>query len=563
MPTHRVELKPKHLIEAAEAAEARTYTSGDPLIFADTGLKGLQLRTRAGTVSWILKWNGKSVSLGKLSEVKTVSKATERGEHVKALLIRGIDPKEYLKSLNVSKDHDTATADAESRKARADGAWTWKQLAEAYRDRYLSQPKTTKQGTKPPSAKSVKDFDRYTSTPHHKKLLDDVLVRDMSPELVEKVRDAVQKTNGMNGGRKAVQWISAALSWGQDEHKLHTGLGNGFAWWKGVSPGYTPPTRGRYLDLEQIAKVLYIAEKHRDRPDRVQAKPTTEAALAALWWIVLTAQRTTASMSLLSARVVDDKDMPGWKIAAFPAEDMKSKRYHALPLPPRVVLLLERARIGIERESKWAFPSKKVRRPGSKEIEDLHIHDTTVGLMIRRLRGKDTVGKKRESADLLEGIPHFSPHDLRRSLTTILADKKVMGGAASAVLDHSSGTPGEVEFQEADITRLAYNRSQRIELKREAMQIWTDAVFEAVEAEWRASKPRRNPFARPVPPKPSSAKEKPGLAFSPSRPWYLVMEEAKAAERAKRPRLLLERLGRAPERDPDPSPWDDIAPEEG
>ncbi|MER9823180.1 hypothetical protein NKJ50_14735 [Mesorhizobium sp. M0115] len=116
------------------------------------------------------------------------------------------------------------------------------------------------------------------------------------------------------------------------------------------------------LDLEQIARVLYIAEKHRDRPDRLQAKPTTEAALAALWWIVLTAQRTTASMSLLASRVVSDRDARGWKIAAFPAEDMKSKRYHALPLPPRVVLLLERARIGIDSDSKWAFPSKKVRR---------------------------------------------------------------------------------------------------------------------------------------------------------------------------------------------------------
>ncbi|MER9243125.1 hypothetical protein NKI47_29870 [Mesorhizobium sp. M0633] len=152
-------------------------------------------------------------------------------------------------------------------------------------------------------------------------------------------------------------------------------------------------------------------------------------------------------MSLLASRVVGDKDARGWKIAAFAAEDMKSKRYHALPLPPRVVLLLERARIGIDRDSKTAFPSKKVRRPGSEETEELHIHDTTVNLMIRRLRGKDTVGKKRESVDLLEGIPHFSPHGLRRSLTTILTDLKVRADAASAVLDHSSGTPGEVEFR--------------------------------------------------------------------------------------------------------------------
>ncbi|MBZ9705339.1 tyrosine-type recombinase/integrase [Mesorhizobium sp. ESP7-2] len=543
MPTRRVELIKDHLAEAKEAAEARTYTSRDPLIFAHVGEKGLQLRVQDSTASWVLKFNGSSKSLGKLSQVTTIKAAVERAQHVRAIMKRGEKPDEYLKSLNVSKDHDKATADAESRKARADGAWTWKQLAEAYRENYLSQPRTTKQGIKPPSAKSVQDFIRYTSTPHHAKHLDDLLVRDMTPELVEKIRNLTRGTNGPNAGRKVVQWISAALSWGQEEHKLHTGLGTGFAWWKGVSPGYTPPTRGRYLDLEQIASVLYIAEKHRDRPDRLQAKPTTEAALAALWWIVLTAQRTTASMSLLASRVVDDKDARGWKIAAFPAEDMKSKRYHALPLPPRVVLLLERARIGVDRNSKWAFPSKKVRRPGSDEIEDLHIHDTTVNLMIRRLRGKDTVGKKRESVDLLEGIPHFSPHDLRRSLTTILTDLKVRGDAASAVLDHSSGTPGEVEFQEADITRLAYNRSQRIELKREAMEAWTTAVFDAVEKEWAKHRPFPFKALRQVLPlgrvlDVGHGDGIPQKASSQTPLWYQKMESKEAMKKSEpRPRL--------------------------
>jgi len=558
MPTRRVELNKDHLAEAKTAAEARAYSSRDPLIFAHVGEKGLQLRVQDGTASWVLKFNGSSKSLGKLSEVTTIKAAVERAQNVRAIMKRGENPAEYLKSLAVMKNHDKAAADAESRKARADGAWTWKQLAEAYKTNYLAKPKTTKQGTKPPSEESVKDFVRYTSTPHHEKHLNDVLVRDMTPELIEKVRDLAQGTNGPNAGRKAVQWISGALSWGQKHHKLHTGLGTGFAWWKGVSPGYTPPTRGRYLDLEQIAKVLYLAERHRDRSDRLQVKPTSEATIAALWWIVLTAQRTSASMSLLASRVIDDKDAPGWKIAAFPAEDMKSKRYHALPLPPRVALLLERARIGIERDSKWAFPSKKVRRPKSEEIEDLHIHDTTVNLFIRRLRGGDTVGKKRESTDLLADIPHFSPHDLRRSLTTILTNMKIRGDAASAVLDHSSGTPGEVEFQEADVTRLAYNRSQRIELKREAMEAWTNGVFDAVEKEWEANRPRASTVR--MPPRPRrpeygspgwdawaeqirvEADKLASSTFSAIGPWYKVMErERELRHRIRRPFRALNR----------------------
>lgn len=540
MPTHRVEIAPKHIEEAKAAAEARTYESGDPLVFADVVEKGLQLRVRDGTASWILKFNGSSKSLGKLGEVRTAKAARERAQHVRALMRRGEDANEYLKSLAVSKDHGKAAADTTSRKARADGAWTWKQLAEAYRDEYLAKPKKTKRGIKPPSEATVKDFNRYTDLPYFERHLNDMLVRDMRREDVEKARDAARETNGLNAGRKVVQWISGALSWGQKHEYGKTGVGD-VPWWKLVSPKHVPGTRNRYLTLEQIAQVLYVAERYRDIPGRVQHKEINEATLAALWWIVLTAQRTSASMALMSSRVVDDKDKAGWKIAAFPAENMKSKRYHALPLPPRVVMLLERARMGIDRQSQWAFPSLKLRRNKSELIEDLHIHDQTVNRMILRLRGKDPVGKKRESPDLLEGVPHFSPHDLRKSLTTILTDLKVRGDAASAVLDHSSGTPGEQEFQEADITRLAYNHSQRIELKRDAMTAWTEAVFAAVEAEWEKHQPKRSRFhAAPPPIKPEaqeSATPKKKIPFSSAHPWYLLMERERAAARRSLPPL--------------------------
>lgn len=550
MPTHRVEIAPKHLEEAKAAAAARTYESGDPLVFADVVEKGLQLRVRAGTVSWILKFDGSSKSLGKLSEVRTAKAARERAQNVRAVMKRGEDPKEYLLSLAVEKDHGKAAADTKSRKARADGAWTWKQLAAAYRDEYLSQPKKTKQGVKPPSEKTVKDFERYTGLAHFEKHLNDKLTRDLTRADIENVRDLARESNGPNAGRKVVQWISGALSWGQQHEYGKTGVGD-IAWWKLVSPKHVPGTRGRYLSLEHIAQVLYVAERYRNIPGRVQHKEINEATLSALWWIVLTAQRTSASMGLMSSRVIPDRDAAGWQIAAFPAENMKSRRYHALPLPPHVGLLLERAKLGIDRRSQWAFPSLKLRRNRSELIEDLHIHDQTVNRMIMRLRGKDPVGKKRESPDLLEGIPHFSPHDLRKSLATILTNLKVRGDAASAVLDHSSGTPGEQEFQEADITRLAYNHSQRIELKRDAMTAWTEAVFAAVEAEWAKHRPKRSPFRAVPPPIKRDVQEdkvaKGKIPFSVEHPWYVLMERERAA--ARKPLPPLSSLNRAEEED--------------
>jgi integrase len=552
MPTRRVELNKDHLAEAREAAAARAYSTRDPLIFAHVNEKGLQLRVQDGTASWILKFNGSSKSLGKLSEVG-LKAAVERAQRVRAIMKNGDDPKQYLLSVGAKKSHDEAAADAASKKARADGMWTWRELAAAYRDQYLGRPKKKRSGDiKPPSQRTVQDFDRYTSTAAHREFLDDVLVRDITAVHIERVRNAVQKSNGMNGGRKAVQWISAAMTWGRGEHQLHTGLGMTFPWWTAVSTGHVPGVRRRYLTLEQIARVLYLAEKYRQMPSRGQTKPTTDAALAALWWIVLSAQRTSASMTLLSSRVVPDKENPGWMIAAFPAESMKSKRYHALPIPPRMTLLFERAKIGLKRETEWAFPSAKIRKRGSDEIVDMHVHDSIVGQLIRRLRGKDDVARKRPQqdakrvqkgkeslgpiTDLLEGIPEFSPHDLRRSLATILSDRKVRGDAASAILDHSSATPGEQEFHQADITRLAYNQSQRLALKREAMEVWTNAVFDAVEKEWEANQPRRSSIAKPVKPLSAEAmaKHKEDRArgqFTPDAPWYVHFESSNMGKR--------------------------------
>jgi hypothetical protein len=144
--------------------------------------------------------------------------------------------------------------------------------------------------------------------------------------------------------------------------------------------------------------------------------------------------------------------------------------------------------------------------------------------------------QRKQTPDILgsAGVAHFSPHDIRRAFATTCADRTVRGDAISAVLDHAGIETGQKLVRSAEITRLAYDYSQRLELKAIAMETWTNAVFEAVESEWEANKPRRDPFARPVPPKPPSAKKKPGLTFSQSRPWYLTMEETKAAERAKR-----------------------------
>jgi hypothetical protein len=65
----------------------------------------------------------------------------------------------------------------------------------------------------------------------------------------------------------------------------------------------------------------------------------------------------------------------------------------------------------------------------------------------------------------------------------------------------------------AEITRVAYDYSQRLDLKRQAMEAWTDALFAACDQEWERNRPRQ------------------GLLRQRPRhdPWYVIMEREKAA----------------------------------
>ncbi len=70
--------------------------------------------------------------------------------------------------------------------------------------------------------------------------------------------------------------------------------------------------RSRLLTVDQIAQILFVAERHKVLPGRKQNVRTSETVLAALWWIVLTAQRTGASMLLRKDRVIPDLDARGY-----------------------------------------------------------------------------------------------------------------------------------------------------------------------------------------------------------------------------------------------------------
>ena len=68
----------------------------------------------------------------------------------------------------------------------------------------------------------------------------------------------------------------------------------------------------RTLTPADVARLLFIAEKHRVVPGRRLALPTDEVTLALLWWVALTVQRTHAAAVVRKAKVIDYVAEDGW-----------------------------------------------------------------------------------------------------------------------------------------------------------------------------------------------------------------------------------------------------------
>jgi len=124
-----------------------------------------------------------------------------------------------------------------------------------------------------------------------------------------------------------------------------------------------------------------------------------------------------------------------------------------------------------------------------------------VNQLLNRLAGmrNGNEGERDPDKDLLSqhGIRRWITHDTRRALTTYLADHD-LGGAASAILDHSHDKHADERMKTAAVTRLHYDRAQRMKLKALGMELWCKAVIEAYKKEKAAldALPAPTPRAR-------------------------------------------------------------------
>ena len=285
-------------------------------------------------------------------------------------------------------------------------------LCEEYLDRYARRQK---------SKRSVRDdrglIDRYLLPQLGKRAVAEVMRRDLK-RLLEDLADGKiairgQPTNTAPRSLRAL--LSKMFSWAVEEEIISANPA------AGLPLPTKPKTRDRVLSEEEI-KTVWEELERLDQDSPVSA--------AAFRFLLLTAQRPGEVLNMRWAEVTDE----WWTI---PAERMKNRKSHRVPLSPQAQEVLNQLK-EITGDSEWVFESPA--KPGSP--------------LTTMKTANHTIRRRAE----MEG---WTPHDLRRTAGTIMAQIRIPPFTISKVLGHTD--PRGVT---AIYDRYSYDKDKRQALTR-------------------------------------------------------------------------------------------------
>jgi integrase len=151
-----------------------------------------------------------------------------------------------------------------------------------------------------------------------------------------------------------------------------------------------------------------------------------------------------------------DPDRAGWLI---PAERMKAKRAHYVPLSPLARATIAQALDLVPPDQPFVFASQKA---------DGAIRANALPIAMQRF-GASLIDND-DGARTWKGNPP-TPHDLRRTVATRLASLGAPGEDVSAILAHAA----------TGVTKMHYDRYDRAREKRRALEIWARTLSDIVD----------------------------------------------------------------------------------
>ena len=453
-------------------ALAKSGSPGDrsETVWSDTEAKGLRLRVRGSTATWLHKTEVSNRVIGDVFEM-SLSEARDL----------------------VYKHRGNKTIPARTLAARL--GWTVKDCFERY-STSLSQ--TRQVGRRIRHGKAASEADarsvlfKAQCKDLHRRMLADLTIDDLL-----QARDKISAESTPGQGAKFVTYCRAALNYALNEGGTETGLGGGIAWWMALKPPMIILSKDQVDEIENEEieplspiEVGYVLARHeaycRGKDNLAGQHQVTPGVRYGLWLLCMVAQRKHMVVNLLRSNLREEPLLPeGYMLARWPASLMKASKEHALPLSPICVEICERAMAGADAArlrqsdevSKWVFPSSASRRRKTLALDDMHVREDAISNHLARMRGK-----RNGDENHLAGVREFGLHELRHGLASWISDVGMELSGASAVLAHT--VAGDTSNEKVGkTTSRVYLQAQRIQPKLVTLDAWQRAVLEAyVEA---------------------------------------------------------------------------------
>ena len=389
----------------------------------DEKTSGLCLRLMAsGRKSWSFRYRPRSskrlrrITLGSYPSM-TLADARAHAERLRVAVREGADPQ-----------HDTKTAITAARATEEREELTFEALARKYIETYAKRHKASWSNDDGYLRRhALKNWGQRTASSITRK------------DVVRLLSDVVETTP--TGANRTRSVLAKLFSWAVDEELLSANPVLGVK-----KPHKESGGRMRILSDDEL-RLLWFA---------IGESSVSTNTAAALKVMALLGQRANEVAGMQAAELVHI-DLPAEARWEIPAARMKARRPHVVPLPPlaREIILNQ---LKAEHPNGSVFASRYT----SRERLARHSLSQAMGRIIRRLPidGPDSV----LITGLLADLP--TPHDLRRTVASRLAEIGILREDRMAVLAHSHG----------DIHEAHYDRYDRLREKRAALEAWETHV---------------------------------------------------------------------------------------
>jgi integrase len=403
----------------------------DHLVWDDE-IPGFGLRLRAGgSRNWVFQYalgeKQRRLSLGAATaeSFKTVRQKDDKGNEIIKLGIR-----ERVDQLHarVKLGQDPAGDKTESRKRAGD-------TFEAIAKKYLAAKKaSTRPGT-------YRETERHVLK--HAKPLNGLQVAKIARRDIASLIGSIKNSSGPVAANRVRSTLSDFFGWCMSE---------------GVDGIESNPVIGTSKSEETSRE--RVLKDHELRAIWKHAGDDHYGAILKL--LMLTGQRADEMASLRwseitkatvpEKRVTDAIKLPTFDVDAIdlPAERTKNKRPHIIPLSkPAAAILAEQPH---------------------RTNDDGSVREFVFGIGQHGFSGwsksKERLDERLEK-DLGKPLDHWTPHDLRRTMSTLMNDRLgVLPHVVEAILNHVSGAKGGVAG--------VYNRALYLRERVDALNLWAD-----------------------------------------------------------------------------------------